>query len=98
MQRVRAKEPARKVPVTVLLADQVDFGAAPGHPEPVRFDDARRASRVSRLSPKPFRFVGLDLQTKRERRQEIHPPTKSLRYCPVCKRTSQKRAPRSDNV
>jgi hypothetical protein len=49
---------------TVPLADQAGFGAAPGRPKLIRFDDVRRASRVSRPSPTPFRGVDLDLQTK----------------------------------
>src|SRR5262249_45156823 len=47
-----------------LLVDQADSGAAPRHLKPIRFDDARRALPVSRLSPTPFRTVDLDRQTR----------------------------------
>jgi hypothetical protein len=63
--------PGEKAPVPVPPVDLADFGAAPGHPEPIRFDDARRASQVSRPSPTPFPAVDLDRQTKRESRQEF---------------------------
>jgi CheY-like chemotaxis protein len=43
---------------------EADFGAAPSHPEPIRFDDGRRASPTSRPSPTPFRAVDPDRQTR----------------------------------
>src|SRR5262249_43084574 len=98
MRQARVGALGGQARVAVLLADQADFGAAPGRPELIRFDDVRRASRVSRPSPMPSRDVDLDLQTKSVRRQEIHLQTKYPRWYPVCKRTSQKQAPQNDNV
>ena len=81
-----------------FLWHQADFGAAPGHPEPIRFGDARPASPIFRPSPMPFRSVDRDLQTKLEPRQEIHLRTRCPHWCPVCKKTSQKLARQNDSV
>jgi hypothetical protein len=49
---------------TFLLVGQADFGAAPSHPEPIRFYDARRASPIFHPSPRPFRALDLDKDPK----------------------------------
>src|ERR1700720_1385373 len=53
-----------KAHATVLPVARADSGAAPGRPEPIRFDDARQALPIFRPSPTRFRAVDLDLQTK----------------------------------
>src|SRR6516165_5465818 len=98
MQRVRARAPGGKARAAVLPEGQADFGAAPGHPEPTRFDDSRQASRVSRPSPRLFRAVDLNLQTRGEPHQEIHLQMKNFHLSPACRMTNQKRVPRSDTV
>src|SRR5262249_4210014 len=98
MRQARVGALGGQAHVAVLLADQADFGAAPGRPELIRFDDVRRASRVSRPSPTPFRAVDLDLQTKRARHQEIHPLRKYLHSYLACRKTSQKPVAQSDTV
>ena len=88
----------KRLDAIVPPVDQADFGRAPGHPEPTRFDDATSASLVFRPSPTPFRAVGLDRQTNLERRQEIRLQTKIARWFPACRKTNQKRAAQNDNV
>src|SRR5271166_439214 len=78
MQQALAIVPEGTGPVTALLVHQVDFGAAPTHPEQARFADAQRASPIFRPSPMLFRAVDLDRQTSEERHQEIHRQTKCL--------------------
>src|SRR5258708_17914571 len=83
---------------SVLLVDQADFGAAPGRPELVWFDDAPRASPIFRPSPTPFRSMDLDLQTKREPHYASRLRTKIPRYVLVCNSTKRKQTPHNDSV
>src|SRR5258705_9177919 len=98
MQQAPAKAPGGKAHVAVLLVDQVDFGAAPGHPEPIRSDDERPGWLSALPFPTVCRFVALDHRTKREPRQEIHLRTKCPHWCLVCRRTSQKQILQNDSV
>src|SRR5271165_696681 len=98
MWRALPKGLGAKGRATFLPVDRADFGAAPGHPEQARFDDARQASLVSRLSPTPFQVEDRNRQTNSEQRREIHRRTRSAHSCPACKKTSQKQAPQNSNV
>ena len=67
--RVEGSEFAQKrsqgrLGLPVLLVDQADFGAAPGHREPAGFDDPQQASLTFRPFPMLFQDVDPGRQTK----------------------------------
>src|SRR6476620_12055754 len=98
MRPTPAETPEGTARVAGLLVHQADIGAVPGHPEPLRFGDARSGWPILHPSPTPFQSVDLDLPTKQERHRKIYLRTKCPHCCPACRRTSQKRAAQIDIV
>jgi hypothetical protein len=80
------------------VGQDTNFAAAPNRPKSVSSYDVRPVWPTFRPSPTPFQAVDLDLQTRREQRQEIHLPRRCPHLCPAGRRTSQKPTQQNDSA